>query len=190
MNISAKPFLQKSKLLISYTLLFALLLFNQPVFSANQGQLGASSDASMGITLTLGLLARVTGLSDFAFGSWTGGNLSANDNLCIGVYGTTQYRVSATGDGDGSDINAFALSNGTDFLPYRFFFNDQTGTAGQLEISSNSVLLGQSATGSFLNLFGCFSENANIDLLIENNALAEAGSGAYSGTLTLTMIPE
>jgi len=190
MIISTKIFLQKTKLLISFARLFALLFFIQPALSANQGQLGASSDASVDITLTLGLLSRVTGLSDFAFGAWTGGNLSANDNLCIGVYGTTQYRVSATGDGDGADINAFALTNGTDFLPYRVFFNDQTGTAGQIELSSSSTLLGQSAAGSFFNLFGCFTENANVDLLIENNALAATGGGAYFGTLTLTMIPE
>ncbi len=179
-----------TKRLFSFIFLFASLLFNQTIFSAEQGQLGASSDASVDITLTLGLLSRVTGLSDFTFGSWSGGNLSANDNLCIGVYGTTQYRVSATGDGDGFDINAFALTNGTDFLPYRVFFNDQTGTTGQLELSSNSALLGQTTSGSFFNLFGCFTENANIDLLIENSSLTTAGGGSYSGTLTLTMIPE
>lgn len=190
MIFSPKTFLQNSKRLISFTLTLAQLIFIQSVFAADQGQLGTNSNASVDITLTLGLLTRVTGLNDFAFGSWSGGDLSANDNLCIGVYGTTQYRVSATGDGDGSDINAFALTNGADFLPYRVFFNDQTGTAGQIELSSTSALLGQSATGSFFNLFGCFNENANIDLLIENNSLAAAGGGAYSGTLTLTMIPE
>ncbi len=190
MNIFYQTLFRHNKLLFSLIISFVFLLFNQPAISAVQGQLGSNSSASLDITLTLGLLTRVTGLSDFSFGSWSGGDLSANDNLCIGVYGTSQYRVSATGDGDGIDINAFALTNGTEFLPYRVFFNDQTGTAGQLELSSSTALLGQNAPGSFFNLFGCFIENANIDLLIENNALAAAGGGSYSGTLTLTMIPE
>lgn len=169
------------------------LLSSQTVLSASQGQLGGSSNANLNITLTLGLFSRITGLSDFSFGNWVGGDLSANDNLCIGLWGTgtRQYRIRATGDGNGSDINAFALSNGTDFLPYRVFFNDQTGTVGQVELSSSSALLGQTAaTGSFANLFGCFIENANIALLIENSSLSAVNSGSYFGLLTLTLIPE
>lgn len=172
------------------TISFVFLFIPQAALSAEQGQLGSNSNASVDITLTLGLLTRVTGFSDFTFGAWTGGDLSTNDNLCVGVYGTTQYRVKATGDGNGVDINAFALTNGSQYLPYRVFFNDQIGTSGQVELSSTTALLGQNAPGSFFNLFGCFIENANIDLLIENDSLAAAGGGSYSGTLTLTMIPE
>lgn len=179
-----------NKQIIRLIVSLVFLLSSQTVFSANQGQLATNSNADLDITLTLGLLTRVTGLNDFSFGTWSGGDLSANDDLCIGLYGANQYRVRATGDGDGIDINAFALTNGIDFLPYRVFYNDQTGTSGQVELSTSSSLLGQNAANSFFNLFSCSNQNANIGLLIENASLAATGAGAYAGTLTLTLIPE
>jgi len=160
------------------------------ISAANQGNLSTSSSGDLDITLTLGLLARVTGFSDFNFGTWNAGDLSANDDLCVGLFGATQYRIRATGDGNASDLNAFALSNGSDFVDYRVFFNDQTGTTGQVELNAANVILGQNAPGSFFNLFGCFIQNANIQILIEETNLASAPAGNYSGTLTLTVIPE
>jgi len=158
--------------------------------AANQGAANNTSNGDINITLTLGLLSRITGLNDFTFGTWTSGNLTANDNLCIGLFGTNQYKISAQGSGDGSDVNAYAVTNGSDYLPYRVFFNDQANTTGQTELFSSTILSGQNANGSFLNLFGCFSENANLDILLANNDLTTAGSGNYIGQLTVTLIPE
>jgi len=158
--------------------------------AANQGAVNNTSNGDINITLTLGLLSRITGLNDFTFGTWTSGDLTANDNLCIGLFGTNQYKISAQGSGDGSNINAFAITNGSDYLPYRVFFNDQTNTAGQTEVFSSSILSAQGASGAFLNLFGCFTENANLEVSLASNDLAASGSGNYVGQLTVILIPE
>jgi hypothetical protein len=42
----------------------------------------------------------------------------------------------------------------------------------------------------FSAIQGQLDSNASVNLLIENNTLAASNGGSYSGTLTLTMIPE
>ncbi len=170
---------------------FALLLLTSfPVFSATQGSLGNNSSGDIEINLTLGLLARISGLTDIAFGSWAGGDLTANQNICVGLYGTNTFRLRATGSGDINSANAFALYNGSDYIPYRVYFNDQNGLTGRTELTAATTLTNQTAGSAFWNIFGCLINNANLSLLIEETDLASASSGNYTGTLTVTVIPE
>ena len=172
-------------------LFFALLLLSCfPAYSATQGSLGNNSSGDLEINLTLGLLARITGLSDIAFGNWTGGDLTADQNICVGLYGTNTFRLRATGSGDLNSANAFALSNGSDYIPYRVYFNDQNGLSGRTELTAATALTNQTAGAAFWNIFGCLINNANLSVLIEETELASASAGNYTGTLTVTVIPE
>lgn len=166
------------------------LLFSSLTLAANQGELTPTSSGASEITVTLGLLSRISGLSDFNLGNWTSGDLSANDNLCVGLFGSSNYRIRAIGDGDGNDINAFALSDGSNFIPYRVFYNDQAGLSGRAELTAATSLSSMTAGSAFWNLFGCLVDNANLSILIEKPNLLSASAGIYTGTLTLIVIPE
>ncbi len=171
-------------------LILLALISSKSSFAATQGSVGTNSSGDIDINLTLGLLARISGISDIAFGSWTSGNLNANQNLCVGLFGTNLYQFRATGSGNNSSANAFALSNGSDYIPYRVFFNDSTGLGGRTELSAATSINNQSASFAFFNIFGCLVRNANLSIIIEEPALESAETGSYTGTLTLTIIPE
>lgn len=178
------------QIVVSICLITTALILSNCSFAASQGDLSATSKGTSEISVTLGLLARISGLSDFTFGNWNGGNLNADDNLCVGLFGASSYRIRAVGDGDGSDINGFALSNGSDFIPYRVFYNDQTGLPGRTELAAATSISGQTASAAFWNLFGCLFNNANLSILLEEPDLIAAGAGSYTGKLTLVVIPE
>ncbi len=62
--------------------------------AATQGNTSSNSTATTDVTVVLGYSARITGFSDMALGTWPGtGVLSANDNLCVGLWGTRDYRI-------------------------------------------------------------------------------------------------
>ncbi|WP_196138742.1 hypothetical protein [Aliikangiella sp. G2MR2-5] len=174
----------------SILLVFILLAKASFCHGATQGEFGSNSQGDVEITLTLGLLTRITGLADINFGNWTGGSLTSDQNICIGLYGTNNYRITATGSGDNSNVNSFALSNGVDYLPYRVFYNDTSSTSGRVELVSAQPLTGQTASNAFWNIFGCLTTNANLSMLIEEPALLSVPPASYTGTLTLTIIPE
>ncbi|MEM9620092.1 MAG: hypothetical protein AAF993_00490 [Pseudomonadota bacterium] len=167
-------------------------------WSAQQGSTGTSSSGDITINYIQGLNTRITGFRDMPLGTWSGtGPLTANDNLCIGrsgvgFFGSGAYRILAQGDGEPGDPSAFTLSNGATRISYNAYFNDQTGTANRQQLTAGQQLTGQSGFGFWmvLNLiFGCSVNNANISIEVPASELA-SGIGTYTGTLTLTLIPE
>lgn len=157
-----------------------------------------SSTGTLDVTVTTGLVARVSGLNDINLGTWSGsGDLSGSDNLCIGrsgvgLFANGAYRIRLDGDGSPSDINAFTLTNGTHLLNYNVAFNDGTGTGGT-PVTGGVMLNGQTGFGfwQFLNvLFGCAVDNANIEVTIAASELQSVPGGNYTGTLTVVLIPE
>ena len=163
--------------------------------AATQGTEGNTSTGTIETVVVIGRFIRIGGLRDFNFGTWNAGDgtLSDNDNVCIGkndFFGP--YAIRAAGNGDLFDPAAFTLSNGVDQVYYNVYWNDSVGTAGNQQLTAGLILHGQ--TGSFLsflfNLFGfCFS-NANVEIEIPDTELSAASGGAYSGTLTLLVIPD
>ena len=129
------------------------------------------------------------------FGVWNSGDgtLTDNDNVCIGKndFGGP-YAIRASGNGDGFDPAAFTLSNGTDQIYYNVYWNDATGTSGNIQLSPGLILYGQ--TGSFFsflfNLFGFCVANANVEVEIPDTELQAASGGNFTGTLTLLVIPD
>ncbi len=168
--------------------------------AVQQGATGPATSGDIGITLTSGLVARITGLSDMSLGTWGGmgsGPLTANDNVCIGQTGvgffaSGNYRIVASGDGVSGDPNAFSLSNGAHQMSYDVYFNDQPNAGtGRTQMTAGVALTNQTGTGFqfVFNLFGCSFENANVSIEVPESELA-TGNGTYSGTLTLVLIPD
>ncbi|MEM6638800.1 MAG: hypothetical protein AAF610_02770 [Pseudomonadota bacterium] len=194
--MSFNPFARAARVVAT---LAAMAFLSDGTQAATQGSAGPTSEGRSEITLTTGLSARLTGLSDFAFGSLdSSSDAAADQNLCVGrsgvgLFANGAYRIRASGDGDGTDVNAFTLSNGIDRIAYRVFFNDAVGTAGRTPLVGGVTLPNQQGLGLFevFNLlFGCVATNANLSIEIPVAARAGASSGIYTGTLTLTLIPD
>lgn len=166
--------------------------------AAQQGTNGATSSGNITINYIQNINTRITGFADMALGTWSGsGPLTANQNLCvgrsgIGFFGTGTYRILAHGDGEPGDPSAFTLSNGANQISYDAYFNDQPGTANRQQLTPGLQLTGQTGFGFWmiLNLlFGCSVNNANVSVEVPASELS-SGVGTYTGTLTLTLIPE
>ena len=84
-------------------------------FAATQGTLGATSQGSLDITLTIDQLVQISALNDIALGNYTGGaNMTGVDDLCV-YSNIGGYQITATGDGTGS---AFHLIGAGATIPY------------------------------------------------------------------------
>jgi hypothetical protein len=164
------------------------------VGAATDGVLGASSNGGLDITFALDVAGIIVDLRDFNLGNWSGtGELRDNDDLCIGTTGTDEYIIRADGQGAG---NNFVLSNGTSELAYRVFWNDTIGTAGNFELAAGVQSTNMTnPPNTFVSTGGgnyiCTGDrDANVEVVVEEAALQAAEAGAYSGVLTLTMVPQ
>ena len=191
---ATRPFLSG----LSRLLLITLLCWSNLVSAATQGAAGTTSTGSVDLTLVTGLNVRISGFSDMNLGVYSGsGDLTANDNLCVGrtgvgLFGTGIYRILAQGDGEPGNPSAFTLTNGANQISYDAYFNDQPGTVNRSQLTPGVALTAQSGFGFWqvLNyLFGCSVENANISIRVPQSEL-QAAAGVYSGTLTVVLIPE
>jgi len=159
-----------------------------PTNAAVQGTSGeTSSTGSVDIDLILGL-------HDLSLGTWSGtGSMTGNDNVCIGTIGTgAPYRIRVSGDGAPGNPSAFTLSNGAQTITYNAWFNDVPNNgAGRQALTPGVTLTGQTSPNfvRFFNMFGCIFLNANISIEVPEAELA-GGTGSYTGTLTLLLLPE
>ena len=187
---------------LTWLFLLALLangsIISLPASAAVQGNIGSGTSASTDIIYTQGLSARISGFTDMDLGTYAGtGNMTANDNICIGrsgvgFFGSGAYRVRAAGDGTPGNPSAFTLSNGSEQMFYNVFFNDQPGVSGRTPMTAGVALTSQSGGGFafiFNLVFGCVFNNANLSVEVPEAEL-QSNIGIFSGTLRLTLIPE
>ena len=171
----------------------ALLVLSLLCIEVQASEVAPEFSASTELNVVLGRLARVTGLQDVDLGQWSEGDLTADQNFCIGLFASRNYRIRASGSGTPTDTSAFVLRDGSNYLPYEVYFNDATGINGRQRLTANQSLTDQGNSRGlvyFFNLYGCFFANANLSLVIPEANLETAAAGNYSGTLTLTLIPE
>lgn len=188
------------RLLIHNPLIATFLIVSLASFSnlqaATQGTFGPTSSGTVEIGIAVNRAIIITGLRDFNFGVWRvgDGTLIDNDDVCVAKtsnFGT--YGIRAAGDGDGFDPAAFTLSNGIDQINYNVYWNDQTGIAGTQQLTPGLIEHGQVETAFHVILaaiFGICVNNANVQIEIPDTELSSAVGGAYSGTLTLLVIPD
>ena len=178
-------------------LVFVCLATPVNLHAAIQGSTGTTSNGEVDITVVVGELALINGLTDINLGSWPGsGDMNGNDTFCVAVTGAflnqpKNYQLRASGDGDTINPSEFTLSNGATDIYYRVFLTDLNG---QIELLPGQIANGVQFFADItyiLNLIfgGCFFPNATIDILIEEAELA-TGAGTHNGTLTLELIPE
>lgn len=174
----------------SSILVLALLLNLMPsnAHAATDGTLGTTSTGTANISVTIPKLIRARGFADFALGTYTGiGDLNGNDDLNISTnYGTAArtYRVTGTGSGAAS---AFTVTDGTNTIAYNAFYNDVTGTAGRVAMTSGTAVTAQ--TGAVKPL-STTTLNANLSIQVLEANLQAADAATYNGVITLVFTPE
>ncbi len=191
-------------------MLFALVVSNSLIAATTQGPTTPfATSGTVDITVSSGDDIIIFGLQTVSFGTWNigDGNLASNQDVCIGKSGVFEpYAIQATGDGAPGDPSAFTLSNGVQQINYDVYWNDQSGTGGQVQLPPATILFGQNSGGFFRSLInrfrgfqgqpcapggGFFSAipNANLEVRINNTELSSAAGGNYTGVLTLLLIP-
>lgn len=156
--------------------------------------------ARLGVALALacpawsGLLAgnnaRITGLSDVAFGSIA--TLSADSvqsqNICVFSNSSTNgYYVTATGSGSSG---AFTLASGANLLPYDVEWSPASGQSTGTLLSPNAALTGEVSSATQPSCNSGPSTSASLIIILRSAQLSSARAGSYSGTLTLVVGPE
>lgn len=132
---------------------------------------------------------RVFGLQDINLGRWVlgAGPLQSNSNICVSITPPAPYQVTAYGS---TASNLFTLTNGSDLLPFRMFFNDRPRPNGATELQAGQALGGLRGRAHGQNRQQCNRPTANISLLISDSELERASSGRYSGTVIIIVGPE
>jgi hypothetical protein len=154
-------------------------------FAATQGTLGATSQGTLDITLTIDPLVQISALDNIALGTYTGGgNMTGADNLCV-YSNSGGYHITATGNGTGG---AFELIGTTVNLPYTVEWATSAGAGSGTAMTAGATLAGQS--GTFTTPDCGASDNAQVIVTVDSNDLASAPTGNYTGILTLLVAPQ
>lgn len=179
----------KFKKIILTTFIATSLYAIPSSIAATQGTLDPTSTGTFDVTVTIPDRVRITGMQDIAFGTFTHAG-DFNDDYPTCVYTNTlsaQYGVTASGDGTGS---AFTLTNGTDTVPYRVFWNNAEGTTvGEGEILT--TVKRDNVTNSNQVSSDCTTggNTSNLHVSIAEANMIGVTNGTYSGTLTITIDP-
>jgi hypothetical protein len=154
--------------------------------AASDGTVGATSTGTANLSISIPGFVIIKGVANISLGTWSGsGDLSANDNVCVYTnLGTAKYRVTATGNGSS---NAFTVSATGNSLPYKVYWNQVTGTTGQVELTSGQVLLNQTTSNNSSS--ACAADTANFQITILSSDLLAARPGAYTGNVTFLIEP-
>jgi hypothetical protein len=133
--------------------------------------------------------ARITGLSDVAFGLITGtADQAISESVCAYSSSSTGgYSVTATGDGSGG---AFELSAGADQLAYDVLWTDSADQAGGTALVAGSATAGFTSVANQQFCNSGPSTSASLTVVIRSASLGSAMVGSYAGTLQITIAPE
>jgi hypothetical protein len=158
-------------------------------YSATDGTLGATSSGSVGISITIPTLVRITNVQNLDLGTFTGsGDLSANDSVCIYTnLSAGTYKITASGDGT---AGAFEVRNGSAVsLPYLVFWNDQPSPSGGIALVSGTASPTQGGADISSQTCSGLGNNANFMVRMLESVLQGAIPDVYTGTLSLVIEP-
>ena len=155
-------------------------------YAANDGTLGTSSTGDFDITVTVAELIQISGMTDVTFGTYSGsGDLDNDYQVC--VYrnnASAQYTITAT-----ATEGAFQVENGGDNIPYTVFFNDVTGTAGEVALTYNTATATQTGANTQATDCSTGGNSANVHIRMLEADLQAAPANSYSGTVILQADP-
>jgi hypothetical protein len=187
-EMSSMSFL--SRLTFALVCIFALSLL--PVYlaySANDGAEGATSEGDGEIEVTIPTLFRLFNMSDLDFGTYGGtGSFSNDDDVCVFTNAVSaQYRVRARGSG--ADF-AFEVSDGQgNSIPYGVNWSNSAGTGGSsVALVTDTPSPDQTGANNTSPTCGG-TDNANFQVVFQQNDLLSTPAGTYTGVLSITIIP-
>ena len=133
--------------------------------------------------------ARLTGLSDVAFGLITGAtDQSVSQSVCAySASSTDAYTVTASGSGPGG---SFALTGGPAPLPYDVLWSSSANQTGGTALVANAPSSRFVSNASQQTCNSGPSASASLTIVIRSATLGSARAGSYAGTLELTISPE
>jgi hypothetical protein len=152
--------------------------------AASDGSLGATSQGSLDITLTINSLVQISALDDIALPTYAGADIAGSDDLCV-YSNTGGYEITATGNGTGQ---AFELIGSSANIPYTVEWSDSAGAGSGTALTTNVALTGQGGTFSTTDCGG--GNNAQVIVRASEPDLAVAPADNYTGVLTLLVAPE
>jgi hypothetical protein len=156
-------------------------------FAASDGTLGATSQGTLDITLTIDPLVQISALDDIALGPYVGaGDETGTDDLCV-YSNNGGYDITATGNGSGGQ--AFELTGTSSaVIPYTVEWATSAGAGTGTALTTGVTLAGQGGTFSTPDCGGV--DNAQVIVTVADADLAAAPSDSYTGVLTLLVAPQ
>lgn len=161
-----------------------------------------SSTGSSDLSVTIPVLYKISGIADLTTASYVGnGALSMNDDVCIYTnnLADTNYRITLQGSttcsggscpGTPSDVFAIANDTNNQAVEYTAYWNDVATTTGRTAVGvkggANATTANQGPSSQSVTCGG--SPNANFSVDFTEADLLAVGAGAYTGTLTITLI--
>lgn len=156
-----------------------------PARAASQGGIGAQSQGSVVISMIATGLVRISKLTDINLGTWTGGDLTGTDTLCVfsSTWGYTLSASSQHGVGTG-----FRLSDGGgSFISYTVQWRDSFNRLFNLQNGVNTPFLWAIAFSTTCNFIGT---NARLSVRVPAANIGGQVAGTYADTLTLVVAPQ
>ena len=134
--------------------------------------------------------ARITGLTDVAFGTIANLTVDAiqTQNICVySSSATSGYNVTASGTGSGGN---FELSSGSLSLPFEVQWSPTSGQNSGSQLNPNVPLTGQISSANQQSCNAGPASSASLIVILRSSALSSATASTYNGTLTLVVGPE
>jgi len=182
------------KLSVTFRVIVALTALAPGSRAATEGTLGSTSTCTLNFSVTMPARADITNLTDLSLSGWVAGDgaVTLSEDVC--VYSTRPsggYTVLANGSGTGG---AFTLNNGSSNMAYTTTWNSggvNNLTDTGISLTANTV--SGALTGAATDSSSCNGSHpgptARLIIGVSESAISSAPSGAYTGTLTLTITP-
>lgn len=153
--------------------------------AATDGTLGATSQGSLNITLTIDPLVQISDLDDIDLGTFTGtGPMTGSDNVCV-YSNNGGFNITATGNGA---ANAFTLAGSSATIPYSVEWANTSGATSGTSMSTGTPLNGQTPTFAGADCGG--GTNTTVLVTVGTADLGVAPTDSYAGVLTLLVAPQ
>ena len=177
------------KLIVSASLLLALVFYSKVTLAVQQGELDdEESYGEINFEIEIAELTQISDLDDFYFSNWDmKSNMQQSDQVCVYSNSASgKYHITARGSGSGY---AFEVTNGEHNVPYDAYWKDKiTGSGIGKKLKPNKQLKNRKR-GSKTH-FDCNGlTNAVITIRFLKDDLEGATGSSYHGNLILEIAP-
>ncbi len=165
----------------------SLLMLAAPANSASDGSMGATSNGSSSVSVTIPSLVRITGIADLTIASYSSPSSFAADDVCVYSNTAVGYDITAT-----SSEGSFVLTNTgppATQIGYAVEWNASSGQTSGTALTYNTALTGQSTGGANPTCGNVGGANASLIVRVTDSDLGTAPAQTYTGTLLLLIEP-